>query len=530
MKKTLTVTLVLALLVCFAAGCSPTSQNTATSAPPSTSVNQSTQTPAAAEPTVITITMKDNDAAKVTDTQPIRKQIEEKFGIKLDLVTAYDQDSLKDVYTLAISSGNTPDIMWGFGDSTFTSYDSFIQQGVLAEVTIDTVKQNAPKYYDWVVSNGGGENVWKIYERNGKNYSLPIFWTLGPNYRVIGYRSEFFEAAGYGDMPTDIANLEIALTAVKEMYNIAPVTSADPLEGLSFVYGAFGVYPTIFHEKDGELVYGGVSPEAKEALTVLNRWYQNGLLDPEFMINKSDNALEKWSNGNAVMLAGAWWDFLPAEAFFSGTFYACFQNGENEDVKIYKAPTGPNGDSGCQQINPVIDSGLLFGKQLEGTPTIAKVLELIDACCFDREMLDYCYYGVENETYTYDDETGVNWLPPYDDATKREEYGIGVYAVLPDCFNDYTLQAKYMTQPKYLDMRTDAESKGEGKYDIMAPINRPVFNEKKEVLEKIVIDNHIDFITGARSLDEFDTFVSEWLAAGGEEVMAESVEKYAAIK
>ena len=34
-------------------------------------------------------------------------------------------------------------------------------------------------------------------------------------------------------------------------------------------FDAFGAHPTIWVEKDGELVYGGIQPECKEALVKL---------------------------------------------------------------------------------------------------------------------------------------------------------------------------------------------------------------------------------------------------------------------
>lgn len=61
---------------------------------------------------------------------------------------------------------------------------------------------------------------------------------------------------------------------------------------------------------------------------------------------------------------------------------------------------------------------------------------------------------------------------------------------------------------------------------ILDPFYRPVYNEKAEILDKVYNDAYIDFITGARSLDEFDAFVEEWLAAGGQEVLDEAQQVY----
>lgn len=83
-----------------------------------------------------------------------------------------------------------------------------------------------------------------------------------------------------------------------------------------------------------------------------------------------------------------------------------------------------------------------------------------------------------------------------------------------------------MTKSKYMDIRNEAESKGEGKYDILQPLHKPVFNEYGDRLDQFTAKNFIDFITGRRSLDQFDQFVEEWKRLGGDQVMEEAQQKY----
>ena len=59
---------------------------------------------------------------------------------------------------------------------------------------------------------------------------------------------------------------------------------------------------------------------------------------------------------------------------------------------------------------------------------------------------------------------------------------------------------------------------------------RPVYDEKLEILDKIYKNAHIDFITGARDLTEWDTFVEEWMNAGGKEVLEEAQAAYEGMK
>ena len=473
-----------------------------------------------AEEDRMNVLMEKSDISKYTDDQTIKDMLEEKWNVTIvpDQVTN-DQEAVN----LRIASGDIPELIWTV---PFANYREYVDQGILAEIPVDTIKEYAPKYYDWVIQNLG-ESAFSYVDVDGKNYALPAPWTLASDDNVLAWREDVLKDAGIDKIPETIDEMETALLAVKEKTGSAPYSIAG-LESLSAIYGAYNDY-LCYYEKDGKIVYGPVEEEAKEAVTLLHKWYEEGLIDPEFMINKQDNVKEKWNNGQVAVSQHVWWNFLPKEAFFEGAFYEPLKDDPNVSIVVADPPAGPNGDKGLTQENPLNNAGLCFGKQLEDEPEkVQKYLEIINDM-FDRETLDLINYGIEGETYHYNDETGVEWIPPYDSEEERNAYGIGMYMVV-DCFNDYDLQAKYMTQPKYLDLRNDAQSHGIGIYDVLKPLYRPIYDEKSDILDKIYMNAHIDFITGARDLSEWDSFVDEWMSAGGEDVLAEAQEAYEKIK
>ena len=135
------------------------------------------------------------------------------------------------------------------------------------------------------------------------------------------------------------------------------------------------------------------------------------------------------------------------------------------------------------------------------------------------------HIGKEGETYQYDQEGNSEWIPPYDQEEKREEYGLGSASVAVEGFADYDIDFS-LKPKKYQQVINDAISKATGKYDILGPAPRPVYQKKQETLERIADQALVDFITGARDLSEFDAFVEEWNAAGGTEVLQEAQEYY----
>lgn len=536
MKKVLALILVLAMVIGLVA-CG--NSNAPAASEPPKSDSEETKAPEVVVDDPVeednSLVFYDWEYEIMTGEEEILKQINEKYNLNISFKAWPSSDELQQQYVMDITSGNIPDIMASFNDTTFEYYNQFVEQGVLAEIPVEDIKTYAPDYYNWVVKNGG-ENIWKAFERNGKNYSLPCYWTLGSSMYVIGYRGDMFAEAGYDELPATIEGVEEALKAVRDKYDIYPLTAAGSnkkLDGLSFVYGAFGSCPTVFHENEnGEIVFGGITEEARQAVEVLHRWYEEDLIDLEFSVNKTENMVEKWTNGSAAMLVDSWWEFTPEDTFFSATYYNALSSNEQAQtsVKTSAAPVGSTGLSGFQQRNPAFDSGILLGKQLEGTETLKNLLRLINDMDFTEEGLAFCNYGEEGVTHEIGENGEVIWLEPYTTEEARAEYGCdGRFHVFFDPLNDYDLQARYMTAPERLELRQETEAKATGKYDALVLTYRPVYNQYAEVLDQINLAAHIDFITGARDLSEWDDFVNEWLESGGTETLAEAEANWEAI-
>ncbi|QGH33495.1 extracellular solute-binding protein [Gracilibacillus salitolerans] len=78
--------------------------------------------------------------------------------------------------------------------------------------------------------------------------------------------------------------------------------------GLTGFMAGFQAYPTTWLEtKDGQLVYGGIQPEVKEALSVLQDMYHDGQIDSEFMFKDGNKIKEQVKNGEIGMLFGEQW-------------------------------------------------------------------------------------------------------------------------------------------------------------------------------------------------------------------------------
>jgi len=71
-----------------------------------------------------------------------------------------------------------------------------------------------------------------------------------------------------------------------------------------FISGAWGIHHR-FTQENGRPVYGPADPRFREYMVLMNRWYQNGLLDAEFAANDWDTHDEKFLDNRVFAIAGA---------------------------------------------------------------------------------------------------------------------------------------------------------------------------------------------------------------------------------
>ena len=74
------------------------------------------------------------------------------------------------------------------------------------------------------------------------------------------------------------------------------------------VFEMFGAYPQQWIKNaDGEIVYGSLTEETKEALGYLRELYKQGILDPDFALRAQNNIRELVVNGKCGAFFGLWW-------------------------------------------------------------------------------------------------------------------------------------------------------------------------------------------------------------------------------
>lgn len=242
-------------------------------------------------------------AGPVDENSYVEQVLEETFTDVDFELWAFERATWQDQINTRVAGGDIPDII--YRDSLGVVVD-YVKQGILAEVPYDLVKEHAPNVFS--ASLDYGEEVWLACNVDGKNYGLPIMQPDQTRGFTNAWRKDWLDNVGIDKVPETIEEFEEAFT--KFVKEDPDGNGEDDTYGLSFggkdvsgylfmsIMGAYGIFPGQWMlQPDGTVKSGLVTEEAKEALTTLNRWYSEGLIDPEFVT--TDNAIlkQKWANG-----------------------------------------------------------------------------------------------------------------------------------------------------------------------------------------------------------------------------------------
>ncbi len=465
----------------------------------------------------------------IPDGAPITKAIEEAFNVKLNtlnnkgLSTAENKQKMQ----LMVASGDKIDVFVAYD---YNMLSTFAQQGVIAEVPRELIQKEAPRMYNYLMKIQPGAFAFSTV--NGKNYGFPTAWPLGNHSRVMSIRVDWLEKMGM-EIPTTLSDLEKALYAfrnndpdgngVKDTYGFSFYNTPGNVQMFAAIYGAFGAHPQIFQVKNGELVYGSTLPETKEALTLLNKWYKEGIIDPSFFVDNYTVFQEKWINSKFGLIPDTWWWTAgPSVKYYSGALYDPLVKANPAAKPTTIGPvTGPRGDIGMRQRNVMeVIPMIVFGKHLEQDQTkMRRWFQIWDELLSTEKWSVFLYHGDEGITYKKDAQGYPEWLPPYDTMEKRNEYGMNYFSVAPnyDIYDTATKDGAWIEQER---------AKAIGPMDAIAGYPLESWKKYKVNLDTIEEKAFISFITGARPLSEFDSFVNEWMSSGGKDVLEEARKVY----
>ena len=138
------------------------------------------------------------------DLNMTKRWLDEYFDVQFDWVVTENQFEKLNVL---LAAGEIPDmIAMRMNPVQLATY---ADQGVLAELSVDTIREVMPEYYAHVASFGD-ERVWKYGEIDGKHMGLPIISPWNIYRRGIAWNAQWLHNVGIDKVPETLDEFEEA--------------------------------------------------------------------------------------------------------------------------------------------------------------------------------------------------------------------------------------------------------------------------------------------------------------------------------
>ncbi len=474
----------------------------------------------AEEPTEITYPLTDADelsvwiylgtAATYTshNESPFHTGLSKMTGVPIDWQGVPKGTTSTQAYTLLLTEKELPNvIIYKF---PYADGDTLINDGVVWDLT-DYIPKYAPDYWKYLNDN---DLLKEVTTDSGKIAFVNGFIESDFNATYMGpiVRKDWLDECGL-DVPETLEDWENMLVMFKEKYNATLGSNiGDPDQSYSFLSSGAGAFTTlsntIYIDDNGKVQNAMMQPEWVEYITLLNKWYDMGLLDLDMFTADNDTIRAKVLNGEI----GA--TFAPMSQLTNFAKDAEVENTGAEFVGV-PYPVKAKGD----KVTWSQTKGGRISVAGAAVTTSSTEEELITALKllnygFTEEGMMYWNYGTEGETYNI-----VNGQVEFTDLITKDPDG------LTEAMKKYTgftssgisEQKERMVQLKNNPICTDAvytwiDNSEASKHALppalaLTEAEQTEYTDLNTAISTYAYEKALEFVTGVTPISEYDNFV-----------------------
>ena len=471
-----------------------------------------------------------------------------KSVINVQNVDAFEaNDSQYDTnVSMAISMGSLPDIMVV---SSQDEVEQLVGAGLIEDLTEsynNCISDRIRKMYE-----SYGDSLKDMVTYDGKIMALPeTNITDGPN--LVWLRKDWMDKLGLSEPHTidDVVNI------VKHFISEVPGNNGVDTSGkpntvglavdtdvtgecgysseflLDIIFACFGAYPKQWiMNDDGEIVYGSVTDEAKEALSYISSLYNQGVIDNDFLLRTSTNICELIENGLCGSFFGPWW--APNNPLANAV-----SRNPDADWQPYLIATDSDGTTSYHSQNPCYKY-VVVRKGYEHPEIAAKMISVMfDKVRFDctdsEEFKNYYQLNVEPTarplSINVDYNNALSICYRNIDATISGRKNPDSLELLERSFYDAcseyiknanktsTQWAAYMSRIKACSLIAQDNIKVVDSLYFKTTDTMKSHWWRLKAKEK---EAYLKIISGEEDISYFDTFVKEWNEQGGQTITSE---------
>lgn len=460
--------------------------------------------------------------------------INKNFKVELEPIFL-DWNGFQKRRPLMLAGGDIPDVMWD-GDPLGVRRN--INNGFIMEVPYEVILKEAPTYVKQL--NRFGKQAWLYSHHKGKNFGLPTFHSDPGTPRIGAWNMEYLRRVGITKVPDTLKEMEEALrrfryndpdqNGKKDTYGWYPDISHWSLSYIE-VFCHYNLLPFEFCEKEGDITWGGIEPEAKKALEVLYRWYKDDLLDPDHILGASHGG-----QGRSKFVNGKTGYSYPVDGYsnYDSSLKGTLAHDTKLLINCEIAPSAPIKNIRGKRVGRTWGGAahiLQLGKHLENDPQkVLRFLHMMESIASNEEHYLRVSTGREGVDWKIGEDGYEVIGKAKEDANFRKKQMLsngGPYSNIfffPSSLNIRTVELKSKKKIIFDEKYTKSE------WSIRNPIGKsdvvPSASRYLEDLRRFQTISYVNFITGITPLDQFDDFVKEWHERGGKVIIKEAREIY----
>ncbi|WP_240941108.1 extracellular solute-binding protein [Paenibacillus sp. HB172176] len=358
------------------------------------------------------------------------------------------------------------------------------------------------------------DETWKAATLDDKIYAIPQAGTGTAASMNLVMRKDWLDELGLA-VPTTRDELYNVLKTIKEKKKVIPLVGYESIE--PNIARTFGI-ANPWEEVDGKLIHQAENPRMSEYLAFMNKLYKEGLIDSEWPINTGSKVIEKFSSGQAAMMSLAWWSAPSMVGALKKNF---------PDAELVTLPYLPQ-DNGKAVIG--VNTGITYfiaipkwSKNKEHAVNLMN--EKLEPALFKELVI-----GEEGVHHKFEDGKYFPILPKFNDDLNNGSYFLT--GVDERTYADYW-QARVRKDPVLQGYYDQFQEQAKGLF-IIDPMSNaepiPSIAEHTQKLAKFTEDTFLTYIAGSASLDTFESYLAQWKADGGEEMVNDANAWYAAHK
>lgn len=480
----------------------------------------------------------------------IVKYLQDQLNVEYVYDFSVDDASYPTKVAMAIASGDMPDVM----NVNYTQLVQLTNAGALEDMT-DAYNTYGSEALKNCFQSGNGISE-QMATFDGRLMAIPDIQPGMDSVPLVYIRGDWMEELGLEAPETLEDIVHIAKTFMeknpggKVTDGIAVGLSSDKklvqknggtwhVNGL---FTLFDAYPKMWQpQEDGSVIYGSITEEAKTALGEIRKLVEQGIINPSFAVRDSDQCVEMISNGQAGIFFGAWWsNQWPIVSMLEGAddsvkwnSYVAPLNAEGKLNVPMKSPTTTYVvvKKGCsEEIKEAVVKTINYQYDLDQSQAEGVRPNGMDS------PFSWHYYPINVLHCDYDAKEKqiqavmdcIDGKVAYDDLSgDGKTWYNGYTAVTEDGFRK-TVEKNISTANGWgwANGAWTVQSQADklNLYYGASYADTPSMESLWATLETQEDEFYLQVLTGNASIDDFDKFVSQWKALGGDTVTQEMAE------